>query len=56
MKQTHTKKTLTFSLDKELVLEFETLCDKNYINRSKLVEAFIREYVEKSKKTGIPNE
>ena len=45
----HRRRSITVSLDIKLIEEFDELCVKGSINRSRLVETFIREYVENNK-------
>jgi len=44
-KQMKTK--LTISIDKELLKEFDKICDQNSINKSKLLSNMIREWCKK---------
>lgn len=45
----NTKRNLNFSIDIPLIEEFDKVADKKAINRSKLIENFIREWVEANK-------
>lgn len=41
------KTKLTISIDKELLKEFDKICDQNSINKSKLLSNMIREWCKK---------
>lgn len=35
-----------FSIDKEVSEKFKKICDKKYINMSKLIEGFMKKFIE----------
>jgi metal-responsive CopG/Arc/MetJ family transcriptional regulator len=41
------KTKLTISIDKELLKEFDEKCEKNSINKSKLISQFIKDWCKK---------
>lgn len=43
-------KTFAFSLDIETMKKFYEICDKDYLNKSKIIGSLVREFIERYKK------
>ena len=50
MKQKTTKKTVNYSISKNVLEEFETLAIEHAINRSQLIENFLKSWIDEKKK------
>lgn len=44
------KKTVSFTVEEEVVEKFNRICDENSINKSNLVEKMIRRFLEEKRK------
>lgn len=46
------KEGISITLDKEIINKLNSYCDKNCVNRSKLIETLIKSYLSNKKENG----